>query len=73
MSDDYPGLHITWGPTKVLRRESAGVRWCFGQRKRLEHERLLLDYEEPSYYEPIWVIRCSGCGQDRTRFPGTEW
>lgn len=60
---------IIWGPTKELRRESIGEKWCFGDRQRLEHEAILLDYEEPSYYEPVWVLRCSKCGKDRTEFP----
>lgn len=57
------------GPTKVLATESAGDRWCFGCRKRLSHTDTLLGDEGPSYYGPVWVRRCSRCGQDRTSFP----
>lgn len=59
------------GPTKVLRQESAGERWCFGCRKRLPHIDTCLADEEPSYYDPIWVRRCTRCKRDCTRFPGT--
>lgn len=65
-------VHITRGPNVVLKTEPAGDRWCFAERKRLPHTWSLLDYEGPSYYEPIWVIECSGCGQDRTHF-GDGW
>lgn len=63
------------GPKKELARRSAGERWCFGCRRRLPHDDVLLGDEEPSYYDPVWVRTCSGCGQDRTAFPGrvTYW
>ena len=75
-------LCIIPGPKHVIKREDAGVRWCFGCRKHLPHEWLLLhdnphplpdDYpvEQLSYYEPVWTCRCSQCGKDRTAFPGT--
>lgn len=60
------------GPTKVLLRQDAGVYWCFGCRKHLRHEDVLLGDEEPSYYDPVWVRKCTSCGQDRTAFPGRE-
>jgi hypothetical protein len=49
-------------------------RWCFGCRKHLPHSLVLLGDvllgdEEPGWYDPVAVVRCSGCGQDRTRFP----
>ena len=68
---EAPVIHITWGPTKELRREAVGDRWCFGCRKRLPHEAVLLGDEKPSYYEPVWVYRCSRCNRNLTRFPGT--
>lgn len=58
------------GPTVVRRQEEVGVKWCFGCRAHLPHTAKLLDYDEPSYYEPVWVLDCSRCGQDRTTFPG---
>jgi hypothetical protein len=61
-------LCIIPGPTKELKRIQGGDCWCFGCRKRLPHEQVLLGDELPSYYEPVWVYRCSQCGKDRTRF-----
>jgi hypothetical protein len=62
------------GPKHEYARNHAGDRWCFGCRKRLAHDWVLLgdapDVE--SYYEPIWVLKCSRCHKDMTRFPGTE-
>lgn len=66
-------LCIIPGPTEELRRESAGVRWCFGCRAHLEHEDVLLSDPLPTYYEPVWVRRCSRCHKDRTAFPGRVW
>ncbi len=63
-------LCIIPGPDKELAREPAGERWCFGCRKRLPHDWVLLGDSEPSYYEPVWVRQCSQCEQDRTAFPG---
>lgn len=68
--DPAPTLHISWGPSVVLKREAAGVKWCFGCRARFEHTWELMGDEQPSYYDPVWVCRCSNCDQDRTRFPG---
>ncbi len=77
MSDTVPSgtvLCLVPGPTKLLREELAGVRWCFGCRKRLPHtDRLWVD-EEPNYYEPVWTRRCDRCNRDRTQFPqGESW
>lgn len=63
-------IHVTPGPSVELRREVAGVKWCFACRKRLRHVAVALADAEPSYYEPIWVVRCAGCGEDHTHFPG---
>lgn len=57
-------------PIREVRRQSAGVRWCFGCRKRLEHTDILLDHVEPTHVGPWWRRECSGCGKDRTHFPG---
>lgn len=57
------------GPTIELSRRPAGLRWCFGCRARLAHEDVLLGDATPSYYEPVWVRKCSRCGKDRTEFP----
>jgi hypothetical protein len=66
-------LCIIPGPSKVLATREFGVRWCFKCRKRLPQTEVLLGDEFPSYYEPIWVIRCDGCGEDHVLFPGREW
>jgi hypothetical protein len=66
-------LCIIPGPTKELRRTPDGERWCFGCRKRLPHADVLYGDENPSYYDPIWVRECSGCGKDRTAFPTGGW
>ncbi len=61
------------GPTKELRREPAGDRWCFGCSKRLPHFDVALVDEELSYYDPVWITQCLGCGRDRTTFPERVW
>jgi hypothetical protein len=62
-------LCIIPGPSKVLDERPANVVWCFGCRKHLRHSLVLLGDEEPGWYDPTPVLVCSGCGQDRTRFP----
>ena len=67
-----PRIHITPGPSVVIRSENAGEHWCFRCRKRLPHTDVLLDdppERQPSYYDPVWSRRCSGCGEDHTEFP----
>ena len=61
-------LHINWGPDTLLRSFDDGLRWCFGCRKRLPHIGEIWGDSEPSYYEPVLVLKCSQCGKDRTRF-----
>jgi hypothetical protein len=63
-------LCIIPGPNIELAREPAGDLWCFADRKRLPHDWVLMGDREPSYYDPIWVRRCSNCHRDRTYFPG---
>jgi hypothetical protein len=58
-------LCIIPGPRYVIRRAFEPARWCFGERKRRMGMHVLLGDREPSYYEPIWVYRCDGCGEDR--------
>lgn len=57
-----------------LRREPAGDLWCFGCRRRLPHHDVLEDHADPKrrnpWLGPWWRRECSGCGQDRTYFPG---
>ena len=65
-------LCIIPGPSKELRRDPAGALWCFGCRKHLPHDWVLLGDEFPSYYGPAWMRECSRCRHDRTAFPGWE-
>jgi hypothetical protein len=65
-------IHILWGPTEVIKIEKEPPRWCFGERKRQPGTWRLLADKEPSYYEPVWVYKCDGCGEDRRFFPGCE-
>ena len=64
-------LCIIPGPSHEYRRIPDGERWCFGCRKRLPHDDVLLGDppEVMSWYDPVWVCQCSGCGRDRTEFP----
>jgi hypothetical protein len=67
-------LCIIPGPSVVIREEPDRARWCFKCRKHLMHTAVLLDdppERQPSYYEPVWVLRCPCCGGDYTDFPGT--
>jgi hypothetical protein len=60
--------------TVELTRLPARDLWCFGCRKRLTHADLLLDHADPGrrspYLGPWWARQCSGCGKNRTYFPG---
>lgn len=61
------------GPANVLlQSEPAGDRWCFAEQKRLPHVWELRGDPGPSWWEPMWLCRCSGCGKDRTHF-GDGW
>lgn len=67
-----PHIHVLFSNVEEVRREPVGEMWCFHCRKRLPHDAVLLDYPpdmQPTYYDPIWVYRCSECGGDHTRFP----
>lgn len=66
-------VHVCPGPDTLLREGEPEVRWCFGCRAHLVHAWQLWGDSEPSYYEPIWICRCSRCGRDRTTFPGRGW
>jgi hypothetical protein len=50
------------------------TRWCFQCRQHLPHTWALMDdppERQPSYYDPVPVIRCSRCGGDHTVHPGS--
>lgn len=67
-------VYLLRGPTHEYHREPIGDRWCFRCRKRLPHDFVVMGDppEVMSYYDPSPGYRCSGCGQDHTRFPGME-
>lgn len=62
-------------------------RWCFGERKRQPGRWELhgawpvgtipmLEDGTPDpvmMWEPVWVYRCDGCGEDRALGFGQEW
>lgn len=58
------------GPTEVLREESAGVRWCFVCRERVEFTDRLWRETAPSYYDPQWSRKCPSGHLDGDLFPG---
>lgn len=68
--------HNVWvcrGPAlREVRRVPDEVRWCFNCRKHLPHDWVVLDSDEPSYYEPIGRRDCPSCHGDFTSFPGRE-
>jgi hypothetical protein len=63
------------GPTHEYRCEAAGTKWCFKCRARHPHYWVLMGDppEVMSWYDPHWSCRCANCGEDYTRFPGTEY
>lgn len=70
-------VHINRGPGPVVeaRRESIGVRWCFGCRKRLEYELVVYRYDcDPleDWYGPWRAYECTVCHEDHLLFPGYE-
>lgn len=66
---------ICGGARYVLRTEPEPERWCYGERKRRTGTHELrsenpaditgIPIEELSWYEPVWVYKCDGCGEDR--------
>jgi hypothetical protein len=64
-------IHVLIVPEHEVRREDAGVKFCFRCRKHLPHTDVLKAPDDPrSYYDPRWDYECSGCGEDHTAFPG---
>lgn len=76
MTATTPTLHITLGPGYVYTTETSEPRWCFGERKRLAGTWTLMGdvpMGQPSWYEPNWVYKCDGCGEDRRAFGEGGW
>lgn len=68
-SDDPQLLCVIPGPSKELTRREDRVRWCFKCRAHLMHEWVLMADHEPGYYDPEWMLSCSGCNEDHTAWP----
>ena len=67
-------LHLLCVPTREIGRTRGQARWCFGCRKRLAGDHVVVAPTDSfSYYGPHSEYRCDGCGQDRRLFPGWEW
>ena len=64
---DSLSIHIYSLPTKRIRTNEYAIKWCFGCRKRLNHQWVkLCDIQDR--YEPVWELVCPLCGKDRTEF-----
>lgn len=64
------------GPSawKEYSRESVGIKWCFGCRKRLEYFWVVEGDPSPGdWYGPSARFECSGCKGDRTLGFGRAW
>lgn len=73
---EYPdGLTVcSGGLTEVIASESAGERWCFVCRQRVEFTDTCTAYTEPSYYDPWWTRKCPRGHVDGDLFPGwSRW
>lgn len=58
---------------RVLATESAGVRWCFVCRKRVEFTDTCTTDDNP-WYEPTWGRTCERGHFDGDLFPGySRW
>lgn len=60
------------GPHTELRREPAGIKWCFRCRQHLPHDWIVTGSVEPSWYEPHSRFDCSRCHRDHTIGFGME-
>jgi hypothetical protein len=61
--------------TKTIKKEFIGepeLKWCFGCRKKLQHRRVLLWFDNP-YYDPEYRFECPNCKTDSTDFPGVVY
>ena len=55
---------ICRGPAlEEVSRRDLGARWCFSCRKRQNFVYVVIAPTEPSYYDPLPSIRCSGCNR----------
>lgn len=68
-------LHVCPGASWAVATaaDDRPTRWCFACRKHRRHTWTLFTdppERQPSYYEPVPVLRCSRCNRDRASFPG---
>ena len=71
-SDSFQNLHILRGPDSRRFTGYKEVKWCFECRSYEVYYEVELFDSKPSYYEPLWVWRCSICNQDASDFPMSE-
>jgi hypothetical protein len=69
-------LHVCGGPRCVTAQvaDDRLTRFCFRCRKHLRHYWEMVEdgpERQPSSYDPVPVLRCTGCGKDCADFPGT--
>ena len=60
--------YVCTSHNELLKTGETVTRWCFACRKHHPHVWEVWGDPGPSYYEPFWVCRCSGCGKDKTQF-----
>ncbi len=63
-------VHRTQMQTLAVADDDQPDRYCYGCRARRPHSWKLVGDPQPSYYGPTPKIVCTGCGDDRTFFPG---
>jgi hypothetical protein len=60
-------LHVLRSdPPEPVRGAKPEHKWCFGCRKRLPHQLMVIS---GAHYDPEFFWRCSRCGESRTEFP----
>lgn len=67
------GTIICTSTMREVKREPAGIKWCFKCRKHLPHDWIVLATVEPSYYEPNCRYDCPQCHEEHVLFPGWVW
>lgn len=56
-------VHICRTEMQEVHRENVGVRWCFACRTRTAFVYVVLDTVDPSYFDPVRMVKCGNCGQ----------
>lgn len=65
-------IHVSRGPSEILAvaDDDRPTRYCFGCRRHTRHTWRLAGGQE--FYDPVPLIACEKCGEDRTDFPGLD-